>query len=526
MTSSDVDSESGRSSPVLASLNSSSALILVHDEDESLEVDHTRGLEDAEDDDEDDSSYLSVARPYIQPLTPSTVLLYLLAPYLKLGAILLPNADLPLKLSIPLLLAFAVLAAFARQIWYLLSRYLRKGPGEEDVLVDAFSLSKGSRIVRQRVRELLRSGIRVVTGTFRLFLATTYLREGTHMLLSSLPSDIYISNWVFAIILAVIIYPFIIAQSLGSKRVVYTTWASIAFYISWFFCVVYAHAHGAPTGNSSWLRMGSLWEGITTIAFTFTSSSTLTLYTSLKANAHVANSAAPKTPLSRSFKLLSIISVALAVCFTFPLLVFAAFPNKPQVQDTPSHRLGPFILASSAITLLLGIPLVLNTTPPLPIPERLRRTTTIPLSKTIIFIIVAILSLVPVNVSRVYSDILIVCALGSTYFLPALVHITTHFFKRPLSIIMPTIPSTPNNSSSANFSSSLPPLPDSSFGSMSSMSSSPNSANDPLLQRKEFMMQRKQFGKRIIWDIGVWTLLLPVGGGGFIWAVGRIAGQW
>ncbi|KAJ3731275.1 hypothetical protein DFJ43DRAFT_999382 [Lentinula guzmanii] len=509
MANSDLDPESGRSSPILTSLNSSSALILVHDdEEETLDADYVQEPEDTDDD--DDSPYLGITRPYVQPLSPTTVLLYLLAPYLKLGAMLLPNADLPLKLSIPLLLAFAVLAAFARQIWYLLSRYLQKGPGEEDVLVDAFSISRGSRITRQRIRGTIRSGTRAVTGISRLFLATTYLRA-SHTLLLSLPSDIYISNWAFTLILALFIYPFVIAQSLGSKRIIYSTWISIASYVLWLFCVIYAHANGAPTGHSSWLRMGSLWEGVTTIAFTFTSSSTLTLYASLKASAHAAKSAATKTPLSRSFKILSIVSVALAVCLTFPSLIFAASPNKPQSQDTPSYRLGPFILALSAITLLLGIPLVLTTTPSLPIPERLRRRTTIPLSKTIIFIIVVALSLVPMNVFRVYSDMLIICALAGTYFLPALVHITTHFFKRPLSIIVPALP--------------LPPLPDSSFSLVSPTSTTPNSANDPLLQRKELMLRRKQFGRRIIWDIGVWTLLLPVGGGGFLWAAARIAGR-
>ncbi|KAJ3795573.1 hypothetical protein GGU11DRAFT_791726 [Lentinula aff. detonsa] len=524
MANSDLDPESGRSSPILTSLNSSSALILVHDdEEETLDNDCVQEPEDVDDD--DDSPYLGITRPYVQPLSPTTVLLYLLAPYLKLGAMLLPNADLPLKLSIPLLLAFAVLAAFARQIWYLLSRYLQKGPGEEDVLVDAFSISRGSRITRQRIRGTIRSGTRAVTGISRLFLATTYLREASHTLLLSLPSDIYISSWAFTLILAVFIYPFVIAQSLGSKRIIYSTWISIASYVLWLFCVIYAHANGAPTGHSSWLRMGSLWEGVTTIAFTFTSSSTLTLYASLKASAHAAKSAATKTPLSRSFKILSIVSVALAVCLTFPSLIFAASPNKPQSQDTPSYRLGPFILALSAITLLLGIPLVLTTTPSLPIPERLRRRTTVPLSKTIIFIIVVILSLVPMNVFRVYSDILIICALVGTYFLPALVHITTHFFKRPLSIIVPALPSTLDNPLSANFSSSLPPLPDSSFSLVSPTSTPPNSANDPLLQRKELMLRRKQFGRRVIWDIGVWTLLLPVGGGGFVWAAARIAGR-
>jgi len=29
-----------------------------------------------------------------------------------------------------------------------------------------------------------------------------------------------------------------------------------------------------------------------------------------------------------------------------------------------------------------------------------------------------------------------------------------------------------------------------------------------------------------VWDVGVWVLLLPVGGGGVVWGVGRLAGKW
>ncbi len=49
------------------------------------------------------------------------------------------------------------------------------------------------------------------------------------------------------------------------------------------------------------------------------------------------------------------------------------------------------------------------------------------------------------------------------------------------------------------------------------------SSHDELLQRKERALQRSQTRKRIIWDLGVWVLLLPIGGGGFIWAIGHLA---
>jgi hypothetical protein len=40
------------------------------------------------------------------------------------------------------------------------------------------------------------------------------------------------------------------------------------------------------------------------------------------------------------------------------------------------------------------------------------------------------------------------------------------------------------------------------------------------------MLQRAQFTRRVIWDVGVWVLLLPVGGGGVVWALGRVFGRW
>lgn len=48
---------------------------------------------------------------------------------------------------------------------------------------------------------------------------------------------------------------------------------------------------------------------------------------------------------------------------------------------------------------------------------------------------------------------------------------------------------------------------------------------DELLQRKERALQRKQFKKRVVWDIGVWALLMA-SAAGFAWGVGRLAGQW
>jgi hypothetical protein len=54
------------------------------------------------------------------------------------------------------------------------------------------------------------------------------------------------------------------ADSLGSKRVLYATWTSVATYFFWFILVTVAHAQGNLTASPGWLRKGTLWEGIST----------------------------------------------------------------------------------------------------------------------------------------------------------------------------------------------------------------------------------------------------------------------
>jgi hypothetical protein len=95
----------------------------LYDQDEPPSTD------DEDDKEEDDLSSLifKVRRSAVFPTLLSTiVLLYLLAPHLKLGAVDLPNSSLPLKFGLPALLLSALASAFARQIWYMLARYLRK----------------------------------------------------------------------------------------------------------------------------------------------------------------------------------------------------------------------------------------------------------------------------------------------------------------------------------------------------------------------------------------------------------------
>ncbi|KAJ7432752.1 hypothetical protein B0H11DRAFT_2123905 [Mycena galericulata] len=484
-------SSSGESSPILSNFNSSTSLILVHDDEEpSSPFDFPE-----DDEDSPESPDFEIRRHFSPAMAPSLVFLYLLSPYLKLGALFLPNTQLPLKYGIPALLVFAVLSAFSRQILYMLARYMRKAD-LEDIILDAFALGRGKERRRAWLRNIVRGG----TGMLRVLLSVIYLRESVHILLPLLPEGLPLQlRPVLTVAFALLLLPMVSAYSLASKPIVYTTWTSIATYLIWFFCVAVAHANGTLEINPGWLRMGTFWQGFSTTAFAFTSSSTLPLYASLKAGAPPAT--LTKSSLSRSFRTLSTISVVVAVCFTLPLIFFTAHMNAVILQDPSPLRLQPAIAVLNSLTLLLAIPSVLVTTPSLPVPERIRRATNVPLSKYLTFALVVVLTLVPTRIARILSDVLIATACASTFFVPALIHITTHFFKRPLAIVMPQMPATPNPHS-------------------------PPSAADELLQRKERALQKRQFRKRVIWDVGVWVLLLPVGGGGFVWGAGRLAGRW
>ncbi|KAF7346599.1 hypothetical protein MSAN_01888100 [Mycena sanguinolenta] len=511
-------SSSGENTPILSNFNSSTSLILVHDDEEpsspvrvqpiffpevsACSYNCSIGFPDDEDEEDiPNSPDFEIRRPFCPPMAPSLVFLYLLSPYLKLGALFLPNSQLPLKYGLPPLIIFSVLSAFARQIWYMMARYTRKAD-LEDIILDTFARGRG----KERQRAWLRTVVRGGTGTLRVLLAFIYLRESVHIILPLLPEDLeFPPRPVLTVLFALALLPLVSAPSLASKRIVYATWASIATYIIWFICVTVAHAQGTLEINPGWLRMGTFWQGINMQLRRHSPSLPpphSPLYASLKAG---SSHGGLSKSVAHSFRTLSTISVAVAVAFTLPLIFYTAHMKSVIVRIFIRLQLR----CSTHSTLLLAIPSVLITTPSLPLSERIRRATSaIPLSTYLVLTLVAGLSLVPTRVARVLSDALLVCACGGTFFLPALVHITSHFFKRPLAIVVPA------------GRSEMPMAPPTPSGEPST------SSTDELLQRKERALQRTQWRKRVVWDIGVWVLLLPVGGGGVVWGIGRLAGKW
>ncbi|KAF9011145.1 hypothetical protein BDQ17DRAFT_1387605 [Cyathus striatus] len=501
------DSDDGSlDSPIESALDSSAALILVHDDsDNNLSFDFS----DDEDDVDDD-----IRKASIPPLPPSLVFLYLLTPYLKLGAMFMPYTELPLQYGLPALLGFAAMSAFARQLWYLLARYLRKADMEE-VICDTFAKGRG----KEKRRELLRSLVRGGTGSISVLLATTYLRQSVRNLLPLVPQDLQFpfSSTILTLLLSLFVLILYSCKSLASKRIVYATWLSILTYLAWLGCVSAAHAKGSlEVHGSGLLRLGTFWQGLTTTAFAFTSSSTLPLYASLKGTTQPIITTT-KTPRSRSFTLLSLGSVVTGTILMLPSVLFAALPNNAQtsspstviLQDIPDAQLNTAIVILNCITLVLGIPAIMVTTPAIPIPDRIRRSINFSLSKTLIFMLVVVLAFIPVQTTSILNDVLLVLVLASTYFVPAVTHIAVHWFRRPISIVIPNVPGTPSASQ----------------GTPNSTTPSPRAVHDELLQRKERALQKRQFRRRIVWDIGAWVLA-GISATGVVGAAGRVTGHW
>ncbi|KAI0283945.1 hypothetical protein BGY98DRAFT_949677 [Russula aff. rugulosa BPL654] len=421
----------------------------------------------------------------IPPLSPILVLLYLSIPYLKLGPMFLPASDTPLSQSIPTLLICAAFATFTRELWYLLARYLRK-MDIEDVVLDVFARGSDKTRTRLHLRIIVRAG----TFVMRVLLASVSLRVSVDALLPLVPvHSVPLARGLLTAGIALVLLPFYGARSLAAKRIIYATWASLLAYLTWLGVVTYAHVKGTLSTDLHWQRPGVLWQGITSTAFVFSSAWTVPLYASLRGSPTTST----KRRRRRSFKTLIAASVAITVALVLPLCVFASSSNGPNVSEKGVIAV---ISISSAANLILTIPAILITVPPTPLPYAPRRINS-SISKIIIYMVTTGLSVLPRRATVVLGDLLLVLSLLSTYVLPAILHITVHYFKRPLSIVLP-----------------------------SSATRAGDGEGDELLQRKERILQRRRLGRRVFWDIVSWVSILLLGAGGSAWAIGRVLRRW
>ena len=212
-------------------------------------------------------------------------------------------------------------------------------------------------------------------------------------------------------------------------------------------------------------------------------------------------------------------------------------PLPPEVSF-PAFQIHTIIRILSATTLTLSIPSILVSIPPLRIPTL--RSVKFNTSRAVIILIVMVCGLIPPSrfpepdnptksrnnedfflnssgISTVVVFIALVMAYMGTYFIPTFLHVSQHFFKRPLAIVVPRTQQTPEADESGNAQAGP-------STSHRSLSSSPE-IHDELLLRKERALQKKQLKKRIAWDIGVWVLLLT-SFAGLIGYGGYLAGAW
>ncbi|KIJ62606.1 hypothetical protein HYDPIDRAFT_114264 [Hydnomerulius pinastri MD-312] len=497
---SSIDSPTSPYSPSgLSSIGSNSQLVLLPDTEDGDSYDEFDSDDEADDDNEL-GSRLESRNLSIPPLAPSVVFLYLLSPYLRLGAINIPDGDTPLKYGLASLVIATVLSAFCRHIWFLLGRYLRKST-TEDILVHTFARGRG----RGRKHVFARRTITAVIALFRILMAAMYLRDSVGCVLPLVPETLpFRSHLSTSALLGFLVLVFSLAKSLAAKPTICLAGLSVASFLAWVITVSHAYATNGLQPSPSWLQRGVLWNEISSIIFACTTALTVPLSASLTGGTMVPPAA--KKQRARSFQLLSTSSTALAALLMLPLVIFAASPRTPETSETAPDAL---ISLSRAATLLLSVPSIILSIPSLPFPRGIYRNTPINPSKLLIIFAVVALSLVPPPIAGILNDAMLFLAVSGTFMLPALAHITIHYFRRPLSIVVPQGPSSvPSTPRTAHAQLSPPPSP------------------DPLLQRKERLLQRSRLGKRLLWDIGIWIILIPICGCALVWAGGRLALQW
>ncbi|KAI9443188.1 hypothetical protein H4582DRAFT_1923024 [Lactarius indigo] len=433
----------------------------------------------------------------IPPLSPTLVLLYLSVPYLKSGPMFLAFSDTPLSHTIPNVNCVrSFRRAHPSNVVSASQVSSPNGHGRGHPRYSCARWRQGTYTV------LLRVIVRVGTSTLRILLASVYLRGSLYAFSCLIAQKAHPSQpqWMRSFPSArhecpdSSLLPLYAAPSLSAKRIIFATLTSLLAYLTWLGAVLHARIKGTSYTGLHWESFGILWQGITSTAFVFSSSWTLPLYAALRGSVPPT---VAKRPRRRSFRALIAASVAVAVALVLPFCLFALSDNS---SSTPGQGENALIATSSAANLILIIPAILITIPTTPLPRAIRRTTNSTLSKIAIYAAVIALSALPSNVTAVLGDALLVLSLLSTYVLPAILHITVHYFKRPLSIVLPT--------------------------SLSRAEVGEAGEGDELLRRKERSLQRRRLGRRLAWDVVAWVLVLPIGAGGCVWAVGRVLGRW
>lgn len=145
-------------------------IVLVPDDEDDIDAPFYFSDGD-EEDDEYDAAQLDWLASSATPLFTPFVYLYLVSPFLGLGAMFIPDENVSRPWMIVAICVFITLSTFARYLWYLLARYLRK-IHLEDIVADAFAKGR----TKEALRAKLRAVVRVGDWVSKVLLAAIYLR--------------------------------------------------------------------------------------------------------------------------------------------------------------------------------------------------------------------------------------------------------------------------------------------------------------------------------------------------------------
>jgi len=148
----------------------SNLIVLVPDDEDDIDTPFYFSDGD-EEEGEYDVAQLDWLASSATPLSTILVYLYLVSPFLGLGAMFIPDGNASRHWMIAAVCVFIVLSTFARYVWYLLSRYLRK-IHLEDIVADAFAKGRTKEYLRAR----LRMAVRVGDWVLKVLLAALFLR--------------------------------------------------------------------------------------------------------------------------------------------------------------------------------------------------------------------------------------------------------------------------------------------------------------------------------------------------------------
>ena len=167
-------------------------------------------------------------------------------------------------------------------------------------------------------------------------------------------------------------------------------------------------------------------------AFAFTVSSTVSLYSSLKAG-HLNHR--HKTKAYQSFRTLLVVSVITSLPLILPLAFFTSAPfsavspsyviqivilqwNKFPAQDNARMFPQPLRAILHASTLVLTLPQILVKTPTIPLPFNSRRVTNASVSHLVSAVVIFTLAAAKLEFFYVLSNVTLVLTLAGTYLLP------------------------------------------------------------------------------------------------------------